>query len=105
MAKTVFDGVVDAVHLDADGQVETVRVYERIAGAAFTDRILLTRAEFVARLKAKKRFTSAVRQEYLGCTFEPRQPVYLVSSGGKDILSTEKHNPSGKDMLTGIPIF
>ena len=48
MAKK-FDGVIEAVRYK-NGQIEVVRAFER-RGAAFTDRIMLNRKEFLERIK------------------------------------------------------
>ena len=51
MAKVKYDGVIEAVHYAADGQVEWVRAYLR-RGPAFSDRIMLDRQTLIEDLKA-----------------------------------------------------
>ena len=55
MAPKKPDGVIEAVRYTPDGKISLVRVYERL-GATFADRILLTREQFVQRIKAGKHF-------------------------------------------------
>ncbi len=100
-----FDGVVEAVRYAPDGKVELVRVYER-RGAAFSDRVLLTRQEFIKRLKTRKRFYGGRRVQFMAGTFELDQPVTVQGKPGDEVIvnsSADKH--STQDTLAGIPLF
>ena len=103
MAKLGYDGVLEAVHYKPDGKLDWVRVYLRM-GAAFTDRVILSRQEFVSQLKSGKRFMLGVRRLYLGGVFDVSEPVHLM---GRD------HNPvivvgnkaATEDDLSVVPVI
>ena len=83
MAKK-FDGVIEAVRYK-NGQIEIVRAFER-RGAAFTDRILLNRKEFLAG------------------TFEVQdKPVRVLERDGQEIISTRAE--ADHDELEQAPVF
>jgi hypothetical protein len=100
MAKKV-DGVVEAVRY-RDGQIEVVRAYER-RGAAFSDRLLLTRTELLDTLKKGRRFFTGTRTELLAGTFEVGQAVQVVTSGGKEFIATRAD--ANHDNLEPAPVF
>ena len=103
MAKQKFDGVVEAVHYNPNGQIEWVRAYER-RGAAFSDHVLISRADFIARLKAGKQFLVGKRIQYLGGNFETTQPIQLAAKHGAEIIVAG--NASAEhDALEGVPII
>ncbi|MGE5249411.1 MAG: hypothetical protein ACM3QS_04280, partial [Bacteroidota bacterium] len=66
MALKKFDGVIEAVHF-TDGQVTAVRAFER-RGATFSDRVILTRAQLVDRLKNGRKFVTGRRRELWAST-------------------------------------
>jgi hypothetical protein len=74
MARTKFDGVIEAVHYTPGGQIILVRAYER-RGAVWSERILIGRNELVGRLKQGKRFVTGQRKEYLGSNFQTGRAV------------------------------
>jgi hypothetical protein len=100
MAKKV-DGVVEAVRY-TDGQIEIVRAYER-RGAAFTDRMLLTRQELLELLKKGKKFVTGTRKEFLAGTFEEGQPLQVVTRNGQDFIATR--SDADHDILETAPVF
>ena len=55
MARTTFDGVIEAVRYKPDGQVDWVRAYLR-RGPTFSDRIMINRATLIENLKSGKRY-------------------------------------------------
>ena len=101
MAKK-FDGVIEAVRYK-NGQIEVVRAFER-RGAAFTDRIMLKRDEFLERLKKGKRYFVGQRKEFLAGTFEVQEkPVQIVDRNGREIISTRAE--ADQDELEQAPVF
>jgi hypothetical protein len=102
MAKK-FDGVIEAVRYNPDGQVALVRAYV-LRGVTYSDRVLLDRESLVERLKAGKKFTTGQRKEFLGSTFEFGKPVKIVSVNGKDYLSTQDGTQQ-RDEFEATPAF
>jgi hypothetical protein len=101
MAKK-FDGVIEAVRYK-NGQMEAVRVFER-RGAAFTDRILLTRDELLKRLKKGQKFVVGKRKEFLAGTFEVQEkPVQVLDRAGREIISTRPD--ADHDEFEQAPVF
>ena len=101
MAKK-FDGVIEAVRYK-NGQIEMIRAFER-RGAAFTDRVMLGRDEFLKRLKKGRRFVVGTRKEFLAGTFDVQEkPVQILDRDGKEIISTRAE--SDHDELEQAPVF
>jgi hypothetical protein len=101
MAKK-FDGVIEAVRYK-NGQIEVVRTFER-RGAAFTDRIMLDRQEFLNRLKKGKKYFVGKRKEFLAGTFEVQdKPVQIVGRNGQEIIATRSE--ADQDELEQAPVF
>ena len=101
MAKK-FDGIIEAVRYK-NGQIEVVRAFER-RGAAFTDRIMLDRDEFLKRLKKGQRFVVGKRKEFLAGTFEVQEkPAQILSRNGGEIISTRAE--ADQDELEQAPFF
>jgi hypothetical protein len=102
MAKK-FDGVIEAVRYNPDGQVALVRAYI-LRGVTYSDRVLLDREALVEKLKAGKKFTTGQRKEFLASTFEFGKPVNIVSIDGKDYLSTHD-GTQRRDEFEATPAF
>lgn len=102
MAKSKFDGVVEAVRYDPDGQVDWVRVYLR-HGPIFADRILVNRKELIDTLKTGKKLLSGKRLLYKANTFEVYEPLKVIRVNGQDAIVIGDQQ-SGKDNLQGVPI-
>src|SRR5687768_13474590 len=101
MAKK-FDGVIEAVRYK-NGQIEIVRTFER-RGAAFTDRIMLNRHEFLDRLKKGKKYFVGKGKECLAGTFEVQEsPVQVLNLDGQEIISTRAG--ADDDELEQAPFF
>jgi hypothetical protein len=98
MAKSKFDGVIEAVRYTEDGKIDLVRAYER-RGAAFSDRILLKRVQLVERLQKGEKFVTGERKEFLAGTFEIVKSVCLNG----DVISTG--DGANHDLLEDVPIF
>lgn len=104
MAQKKFDGVVEAVRYTPEGMIALVRVYDR-RGPTFSDHVLLTRDEFVTRLKSGLIFYTGERKQYLASTFEIQNPVKLIGKAGQEFVATEPANGSARDSLQGVPLF
>ena len=101
MAKK-FDGVIEAVRYK-NGQIEVVRTFER-RGAAFTDRIMLSRKEFLDRVKKGKKYVVGKRKEFLAGSFDVQEnPVRVLERDGQEILSTRAE--AEHDELEQAPVF
>ena len=100
MAKK-FDGVIEAVHYK-NGQIVTVRAYER-RGAAFSDRVLIDRKEFLELVKSGKKFVTGSRTKFMAGTFVQGKPVMVVSRDGKDFIVTR--DGADRDELEQVPVF
>ena len=101
MAKK-FDGVIEAVRYK-NGQIEVVRTFER-RGAAFTDRIMLDRKEFLERIKKGKKYVVGKRKEFLAGSFDVQEkPVRILERDGQEILSTRAE--ADHDELEQAPVF
>jgi hypothetical protein len=100
MAKKV-DGVIEAVRYK-NGQIEVARTYER-RGAAFSDRLLLSRKELLESLKKGRRFVTGTRKEFMAGTFEEGSPVQVVTRDGKEFIATNAD--SDRDNLEPAPVF
>jgi hypothetical protein len=101
MAKK-YDGVIEAVHYK-NGQIDIVRAFER-RGAAFTDRIMLNRKEFLERIKKGKNYVVGKRKEFLAGSFDVQEkPVQVLERDGQEILSTRAG--ADHDELEQAPLF
>jgi len=101
MAKKKFDGVVEAVHYDSDGQLGWVRVYLR-RRQVYTDRIILDRQTLIDDLKVGKRYLVGKRVPQMGATFEVSDPVNVLKKDGQEILVVGAGDYD-RDTLTGVP--
>ena len=102
MAKK-FDGVIEAVRYNPDGQIALVRAYV-LRVVTYSDRVLLDRKTLLERINEGKKFTTGQRKEFLASTFEFGKPVKALGSNGKDILTTLEDAPQ-HDELEETPIF
>ncbi|MFT3891777.1 MAG: hypothetical protein QM730_09110 [Anaerolineales bacterium] len=100
MAKK-YDGVIEAVRYK-NGQIVVVRAYER-RGAAFSDRMLIERQEFLELVKKGKKFITGSRKELLAGTFDEGKPVKVISRDGKDVIATR--DGADHDELEQVPVF
>jgi hypothetical protein len=103
MANPKYDGVIEAVHYSADGQVEWVRAYLR-RGPTWGDRVILKRQELVEAIRSGKRMAIGKRIEFMAGTFEVSKPVQLAGAPGSERLvvssdSTESDNLEGAPLL------
>jgi hypothetical protein len=96
-----FDGIIEAVRYKNE-QITVVRAYER-RGASFSDRMLIDRKGLLERIKDGKLFLIGSRKEFWAGTFEEGKPVKVVSSDGKDFITTR--DASDQDELEETPFF
>ena len=102
MAKK-FDGVIEAVRYNPDGQIALVRGYE-LRSVTYSDLIILNRETLLERLKAGKTFAIGQRKEFWGSTFNFGKTVKVVSKDGKDYLTTGD-STTQRDELENTPAF
>jgi hypothetical protein len=103
MARTKFDGVIEAVHYKPNGDVDWVRAFER-RGPTFTDYILIDRQSLIERLKAGKKFMVGKRVRFKASTFDVTTSVRLIQKDGKEfIVAGDEHADS--DRLSGVPLI
>lgn len=103
MAKQKIDGVIEAVHYRPDGQVDWVRAYLR-RGSAWSDRVILTRADLIKAIKAGQKMMIGQRVEFMAGTFDVSAPVNVTGRDGQEVLSTST-TASDRDQLEGAPIL
>ena len=103
MAKPKFDGVVQAVHYNPDGQVAWVRVFLR-RGPTFSDRVMLDRKTLITNIQSGKRFVAGQRVLQMASTFEIQDPVRVLEKDGKQFLVTGSRQADG-DNLEGVPVL
>ncbi len=97
-------GVVETVHYDQDGRVRWVRAYLRRFDA-FSDRVVLSRDELIARLKAGQTFVLGKQQDpFLGNVFEIGPALRLAEKQGHPFLVLEGQ-PLGERELEGAPVL
>ncbi len=103
MAKQKLDGVIEVVRYAPGGQVLWVRGYLR-RGPTFSDRVILTRAELIAELKAGKNLYIGKRVEQMASTFEVTQPLKLLHQNGQDWIVLGDRPSNDRDCLDGLPL-
>jgi hypothetical protein len=103
MASPKYDGVIEAIHFYANGQMDWVRVFLR-RGPTFSDGILLDRPGLLALLKDGKRFWIGQRLARLASTFKLAEPLHLVTYHNEDFLVVGDRQAE-HDFLEGIPVI
>ena len=101
MAKFEYDGVVQAVHYDDQGQVKWVRAFLR-RGPIWSDYVQIEREALVEKINSGVRFRTGERLPYKGGTFETGNPVELVKVNGDEVL-VAGDGQSKSDHLEGVP--
>jgi len=102
MARIRYDGVVEAVRYQPNGQIELVRVYEK-RGFVFTDVLLLDRPALVEQLSKGRKFVTGQRKAYVANEFETGKSLRLAGKAGAVI--TTKEQAGSQDFLANVPIF
>lgn len=103
MAKQKFDGVVEAVHYNPDGEVAWVRTYLR-RGPTFSDYILLDRQTLIEHLKAGKKYLAGERIMQLASTFDVSKPLHVINKDGKEIVIVGD-GQADRDQLDGVGVI
>lgn len=103
MAKNKFDGIVEAVRLSEDGQVQIARIFER-RGPVFSDRFLVDRDNLIKRIKSGEKFLTGKRLYKMGSMFETGDDVRVVSNNNNEVLVVGSGD-SLKDNLLTVPRF
>ncbi|NPA93563.1 MAG: hypothetical protein GXO56_07785 [Chloroflexi bacterium] len=85
-----FDGVIDAVHHDADGKVAWARVYLRRWPHVYGGPQILPREVLVERLQAGQSFAVGRRQALWGNLFEIQAPVRVSGQEGDARLTLQE---------------
>jgi hypothetical protein len=101
MAKIDYDGVVQAVHYDDQGQVKWVRAFLR-RGPIWSDYMQIEREALVDKINSGVRFRIGERLPYKGGTFETGNAVELVEVNGHEVLVAGDRQ-SKTDHLEGVP--
>ena len=102
MARTKYDGIVQAVRYDEDGQILWVRAFLR-RGPTWSDSVLMERQALVDKLKSGKQFVIGKRVELMASTFETSFPIRLITENGQEILVAGESSGE-KDCLEGAPL-
>lgn len=103
MAKQKYDGVIEAIHVDADGQLVTARIYE-CRGVINSDHILVEREALIKHLKDGQTILTGKRIPYMGANFETGEKLHVVTRQGKDFIIVGE-GQADQDKLTGLPLF
>ena len=103
MAKPKYDGVVQAVRYDDQGQVLWVRAFLR-RGHIWSDHIMLKRNALIEQIKSGKRIVVGDRIPLLGATFETTVPVQVVKVNSHEILISGD-TQAKSDSLEGVPLI
>jgi len=101
MARSTFDGVIEAVRYKPDGQVDRVRAFLR-RGPTFSDHIMLNRSTLIEHLKSGKRYLTGKRISLMASTFEVGKPLRLVEKDGREVLVIGGQQ-ADKDYLADVP--
>ena len=96
-----FDGVIEAVHYQ-DGRIASVRAFER-RGAAFSDRVILSREQLIERLKGGRKFVTGKRKEFYAGSFDTGSSIQLLAQNGGELITTR--SGASRDELEGVPLF
>ncbi len=101
--KKKFDGIVEAVHYNPNGDIDWIRIYER-RGPTYSDRLLLDRDTLIQRLKAGKIIVAGERLPFQASTFQTQDRLKLASNNGREIILTENSTAS-HDHVEGVPVI
>jgi hypothetical protein len=103
MAKPKYDGIIQAVHYQPDGQVDWVRAFLR-RGPTFSDHILLNRQTLIQHLNEGKRYWIGERTAQLASTFIVTQPLRVMTQNGREFLVVGDEL-ADRDLLKGVPVI
>ena len=103
MAKPKYDGVVEAVRYDDQGQVLWVRAFLR-RGQIWSDHIMLERSALIEQIKSGKQIVVGKRIPLLGATFETTVPIKVVKANSHEVLISGD-TQANSDFLEGVPLI
>lgn len=103
MAKPQYDGVVQAVRYDDEGQVLWVRAFLR-RGPIWSDHIQLDRNDLIEKINSGMKIMTGERLPYYGITFETSMPVKVVKANNHEILIAGDVQ-GDTDCLEGVPLI
>ncbi len=103
MADKKVDGVIEAVHYAADGQVDWVRAYLR-RGPTWSDRVILKRQDLIHEIKSGRSMAIGQRVQYMAGTFDISGPLMVSGPAGREVLVTSS-SPAERDTLEGVPVL
>ncbi|MBE9475064.1 MAG: hypothetical protein IMY85_09255 [Chloroflexi bacterium] len=103
MAKPKYDGVVQAVRYDDEGQVLWVRAFLR-RGPIWSDHIQLDRNDLIEKINSGMKLMTGERLPYYGSTFETYMPVKVVKANNHEILIAGDVR-GDTDCLEGVPLI
>ncbi|HIE58292.1 MAG TPA: hypothetical protein EYP88_08690 [Anaerolineales bacterium] len=100
--KKPYDGIVTAVRYSPRGDIDWVRAFER-HGFVFSDRVILSRADLLERLKAGKKFKTGRRIPQMGNEFEIFNDIRLIGSSERAVITSGASLPA-RDDLSDLPL-
>ena len=103
MAKPKYDGVIEAVHYDDQGQILWVRGFLR-RGPIWSDYVRLDRQELIDKINSGMRLMTGERIHYYGGTFETSDQVKVIKVNEHEIL-VAGDNGAKSDDLRGVPLI
>ena len=103
MAKTKYDGVIQAVRYDDDGQVLWVRAFLR-RGPIWSDHIQLGREELIDKINAGLKLMTGERVSYYGGKFETSHPIKVLKKNSHEVLIAGDVEAE-RDNLEGVPLI
>lgn len=102
MAPQKFDGIIEAVRYQPNGQIDLVRVYKK-RGFVFSDNLLMDRTALIDELSRGKKYVTGQRQTYVANVFITGKSIHL--SGKSKSIITTKEQAGSQDFLANVPVF
>ncbi len=103
MGRPKADFVIETVRYNPKREIDWVRGYER-RGEAFSDVIILPRAELIERLKKGKKVFTGKRLPQMGSAFQLLKAVQLKQVNGNLVIVTAD-TVAESDRLEEVPII
>jgi hypothetical protein len=102
MAHQKYDGIIEAVRYQPNGQIDLVRVYKK-RGFVFSDNLLMDRPALIDELSRGKKYVTGQRQIYVANIFVTGKSIHL--SGKSKSMITTKEQAGSQDFLANVPVF
>jgi hypothetical protein len=102
MAHQKYDGIIEAVRYQPNGQIDVVRVYKK-RGFVFSDILLMDRPALIDELSRGKKYVTGQRQIYVANVFVTGKSIHL--SGKSKPIITTKEQAGSQDFLANVPVF